>query len=88
MPGFEPHYWHELFFSGHYQKSEVASKIIFNGQSEIPLILKDLFIYLFKTLQCTYVAISYIQTSTMIKFTSCTDGPQATGPVANVMYII
>ena len=45
-------------------------------------------ILLFKTLQCTYVAISYIQTSTMIKFISCTDGPQATGPVANVMYII
>ena len=45
-------------------------------------------ILLFKTLQCTYVAISYIQTSTMIKFISCTDGPQATGPVANDMYII
>ena len=45
-------------------------------------------IYSFKTLQWTYVAILYIQTSTMIKFISCTDGPQATGPVANVMYII
>ena len=48
----------------------------------------SLLLLLFKTLQCTYVAISYIQTSTMIKFISCTDGPQATGPVANVMYII
>ena len=47
-----------------------------------------LLLLLFTTLQCTYVAISYIQTSIMIKFISCTDGPQATGPVANVMYII
>ena len=29
-----------------------------------------------------------MQTSTMIKFISCTDGPQATGPVANIMYSI
>ena len=43
---------------------------------------------LFNTLQCTYVAILYLQTSTMIEFISCTDGPPATGPVTNVMYII
>ena len=28
---------------------------------------------------CVTVAISYIQTSTVIEFISCTDGPQATG---------
>ena len=34
------------------------------------------------------ISISYIQTITMIKFISCTDGPQATGPVANVICIL